>query len=296
METSIFHVTGGLGKHVLFSSVINSYKAQNPEKEIIVVCAYPLVYKCNPNVKESHDLSRLQYFYQNYIYNKDVEIFAQDPYKQNSHLLKQKHLIETWCELCKTNPTHPPTLHFNFRELETAAQLMQPHRNKPILIFQPFGGLQTQMSYSWARDIPPMIAQEIVNKLCEKYNIIHICNPNHPRLDNCLRVEERIDNMILFALLLHSDVRILNDSCLQHASHALNLPSLVFWNVTDPNIFGYKMHNNITPDNPNLQGTISSYLFDYEISGLVHECPYSSPEEIYSKQTIDNALIPFVNK
>lgn len=290
--TSIFHITGGLGKHVASTSVIESYKNTYPEKDIIVSCAYPDVFKNNPNVSESLDINRNQYFYKNYIYGKDIEIFAQDPYKQQNHILKRSNLIDTWCDMIGIQNSSDPILHFNFRELEYASNIISFNNNLPILIFQPFGGpLNQQIPYSWTRDIHPIVAQSIVDKLKDKYNIVHICNPQHPQLNSVTRLDTRLSPMVLFGILKHSHRRILIDSCLQHAAKALNLSSLVVWVATRPDIFGYTSHNNILPETDQPLGKINSSLYDYELTGIVEECPYSSIDEIFSDKLysiIDN--------
>jgi hypothetical protein len=283
--TTIFHITGGLGKHVLSSSVINSYKKTFPDKEIIVSSAYPDVFSRNPNISKSLNLGRHQYFYKDYIYNKDVEIFAQEPYKQTSHITKQKHLIDTWCEMIGIEKSAPPSLHINYREHEWAAKMISQYTNKPILVFQPFGGMPSEMPYCWARDIHPELAQSIVNELKNKYNILHICNSNHPTLNDCVRIDNRLPQGVLFSILNLSNKRILIDSCLQHAAFALGLPSMVVWGVTSPEQFGYNLHNNIL-SNINLEGHSNSYLFNYEIGGLVDECPFSSWMEMLDYEKI----------
>ncbi len=295
-KTAIFHITGGLGKHVLSSSVINSYKRAFPERDIIVSSAYPTIFERNPNVIESLDLHRNQYFYKNYIYKKDVEIFAHEPYKETSHILRKTNLIDTWCKMIGINNTDKPSLHFSFREREIAAKLISQYQNKPIFIFQPFGGPPNQeQGYSWARDIHPELAQTIVDRLHEKYNVLHICNPQHVKLKNCIRVEERLHPHILFLLLAFAERRLLIDSCLHHAAYAMGLPCTVIWNVTSSTQFGYDFHRNIQPLEPIREGTSLSYLFDYEITGLVPECPYSSYKEMFNIeaifQIIDNEFL-----
>lgn len=283
MSDVIFHITGGLGKHVLATSVVNSYKKTFPYKRIIVSSAYPDVFSRNPSVDESLLVGSTQYFYRNYIHGKDVEIFAQEPYKQTSHILKKCHLSETWCDMIGIKKIANPSIHFNHRELEIATKMVESYQDKPIIIFQPFGGpINQQIAYSWARDIHPTIAQEIVNLLKDKYNILHICNPHHPKLTDTLRLEDRMDIHVLFALLSISHRRILIDSCLQHAAYAMNLKSMVFWGITSPIQFGYNFHNNILPEREYILGTSNSYLFDYEIGGNISECPYSNFEDMRS--------------
>lgn len=40
-KNAIFHIEGGVGKHVAASAVIASYKKAKPKNNIIVVCAWP---------------------------------------------------------------------------------------------------------------------------------------------------------------------------------------------------------------------------------------------------------------
>jgi ADP-heptose:LPS heptosyltransferase len=280
-KTAIFHIEGGIGKHIAATAVLQCYKNQNPNKEIIVVCAWPDVFYRNKCIDRVFRIGNTQYFYKDYILNKDVEIFAQEPYKQTSHLTKQKHLIETWCDLIGVNYNkEQPTLYLNFRESEYSKRVVSFTDNKPILIFQPFGGPEhtnPSAKYSWARDIHPAIAQQLVDRLAVKYNIIHICCDHHPDLNNCTRLSQQLSKKVLFGMLATADKRLLIDSSLQHAAAALNLPSTVVWGITDPYIFGYDIHNNITPEISYPEGTSSSYLFDYNIHGDISECPYTIP-------------------
>ena len=41
---SIFHIEGGLGKHVAATAVAKCIKNNHPDRELIVVCAYPEVF------------------------------------------------------------------------------------------------------------------------------------------------------------------------------------------------------------------------------------------------------------
>jgi len=293
MQT-IFHVTGGLGKHVVASGVINSYKYANNDEEIIVCSAYPEVFNNNPNVEKSLDINNLQYFYKQYISNKDVKIFAQEPYKQESHILKRKSLIETWCEMVGVKYHKKPSISINFRERELVSRRMSS--NKPVLIFQPFGGNNNTLPYNWARDIHPTIAQSIVNMLTDKYNIIYICNPYHPALDNCQRIDEKLSLASLASLVELSSERFLIDSSIQHIAFALNKPSTVIWNVTSPIQFGYNdLHNNIVSPIDYSGGHRKSYLFDFEIGGIPSECPVADYTDMYNMEEIFSTIKTLMN-
>ena len=293
-ETAVFHIEGGLGKHIAATAVLKAYHNNNPNAKIVVSSVYPEIFYKNPIIEKSLKLGSHQYFYKDFIYNKDVEVFAQEPYRHNLHITKKKHLIQTWCDMINVEYNgEMPEIYLNSREREIANSFIKFNENKPILIFQPFGGPGSphqQLPYSWARDIHPNIAQQIIDNLYEKYNIIHICYDNHPTLNNCLRIDQHISKKTLISLLLYSDKRLLIDSCLQHAAVALGLKSTVFWNVTKPEIFGYSLHDNIISEIQDPEGHASSYLYDYDIIGNISECPYADYNTLFNIEKLLNNM------
>ena len=303
MASTIFNIEGGLGKHIASTAVIKAYKKQHKDRKIIVVGAWPEVFLRNNDITRFYRQGNVPYFYEDFIFNKkDLEIFAQDPYRQKNHITKKTHLIKTWCDMVGVKYNHEPLeLNFNIRELEEANtivhQLLEPVRSngKPLLIFQPFGGPgppAQQNNYSWTRDLHPNAAQHIVDQLKDKYNILHICYEFHPTLNNVIRFHNVVSKKVLCAMLHSSQKRLFVDSSLQHAAAAMNLPSTVVWVATQHKIFGYGLHDNIGPKSQNLRGTVDSYLYDYSFNGVTHECPYNDINQIHK---IDD-IIASVNK
>ena len=298
---ALFHLDGGVGKHIAATAVIKAYKHQHKNRKVIVVCAWPEIFLGNTDIFKVYRTGNTPHFYKDYIYNKDTKIFAHEPYKEASHILKQTHLIETWCKLVDVSLENAKTdITCNFREQEEALSLIVNPSKKPVLIIQPFGGpltdihdsndIKQQFNYSWMRDIHPGVAQQIVDKLVSKYHIVHICNSNHPQLQHVQRIDQILPKKVLISLLLFSNKRLLIDSSLQHAAAALNLPSTVVWVATQHNIFGYDIHKNIVPNKTYPEGTVDSYLYDYDFTGRLHECVYSSAADIYDADTIINAI------
>ena len=294
-KKAVFHIEGGIGKHIAATAVIECYKKNYPDTNIIVVCAWPEVFLNNPFIYRVYKLGVYPYFYEDYIYSKDVEVFAQEPYKTTSHITKQRHVIESWCNMIGIKYTNEqPRLSFNFREHELGRTVFINQDNKPVLIFQPFGGPgkgHQETPYSWMRDIHPDIAQQLVNKLNEKYSVVHVCYDNHPVLNNCIRIDQVLQKKVLFSMLQYSEARLFIDSSLQHAAAALGLPSTVVWVATQPKIFGYGIHNNIGPIEEFPKGTVDSYLYDYNFTGAIHECPYVNPSQIFDIEAIIKTLL-----
>tara|TARA_R110002020_G_scaffold33501_4_gene101996 strand:- start:2161 stop:3060 length:900 start_codon:yes stop_codon:yes gene_type:complete len=282
MANTVFHIEGGIGKNIAATAVTAAYKKTHPKRKIIVVTAYPEVWMKNPDIARFYTIGNTPYFYQDVIKKKGVEVYCQDPYRQTGHITKKTHLVETWCDMVGVKYGGEKTvLNFNFREIDEGQHHMEqlPGRDatKPLLIFQPFGGPgkeHGQHPYAWPRDMNPQQAQQVVNALKDTYNVVHICYEQHPQLTDCIRFDKMVGKKPLFAMLSFSQKRVLIDSVLQHAAAGLELPSTVIWGTTSPEIFGYPIHNNIGPKVPQQEGTIDSYLYDYDFNGHTYQCPY----------------------
>ena len=271
---SIFHIEGGLGKHVLATAVARCIKNNHPDRELIVVCAYPEIYLNLDFVSRVYRLGNTPYFYDDYINEKDSLIFKHEPYFTEDHIHKRLPLIENWCKLFNLQYYgEKPELVFNLRQQQIGINKWQ--RQKPIMVIQTNGGPLNEQPYpySWTRDIPMDVAQQVVNSFKDYYHIIQICRNEANALQGVEVVKDQMSNMELFSLLLLSQKRLLIDSCLQHAAAALGLQSTVLWVGTSPKVFGYSIHNNITAELPNTVKLPDSYLFDYNFNGMVHECP-----------------------
>ena len=53
---SIFHVQGGIGKHIAATAVAKCIKNNHPDRELVVVCAYPDIFLNLSYVKRVYQL------------------------------------------------------------------------------------------------------------------------------------------------------------------------------------------------------------------------------------------------
>jgi len=282
----VWHIEGGLGKNVAATSLMKTIKEKHPNRKLIVVASYPEIFLNNPHIDRVYRVGNTQYFYDDYIKDKDTIIHRHEAYYETNHVLKRKHLIDNWCQLMDLDyEEQTPDIVFNFVQKRNSFKWQ---RQKPILVIQTNGGMLTSDNeYSWTRDLPFQISLDITNKYKETHHIIQVCKPNSRILEDAEVINKEMSPMELFGLLLHSDKRILIDSCLQHAAAGLNLPSTVFWVGTSPKNFGYTIHNNIIA-NPPLGDVklINSYLFDYNFEGVSFECPYTDLNEMFDIEKI----------
>lgn len=282
----VWHIEGGLGKNVAATALLNDLQETYLDRKIIVVASYPEIFLNHPAIHRVYRVGNTQYFYDDYIKDKDTIVFRHEPYFETQHILKNKHLIANWCKLLDiTYDFQTPVLNFNFTQQRNS---LKWQREKPILLIQTNGGpLNSESGYSWARDIPFTLATQLVDKYKDTHHVIQICKPTSFKIADAEVIDYQLQAMDLFTLLAVSDKRILIDSSLQHAAAALNLKSTVFWIATSPINFGYSMHDNIVANTPtNIVKHIDSYLFDYSFDGVIHECPYFSLDEMFNIKNI----------
>jgi hypothetical protein len=287
---SIFHIEGGLGKHVAATAVARAIKKNHGERKLIVVCAYPEIFINLDFIYRVYRHGNTPYFHQNYIKDKDFIIFKNEPYFTTEHISGKLRLIENWCNLYNLEYSGElPEMSFNFRQLQY--NITNWKRDKPIFILQTNGGpLDGQpYQYSWTRDMPHYLLSDIVNHFKKTHHIIQICR-NDAQVISDPSVEivnKQLSNIELFGLINISDKRLLIDSSLQHAAVALNKPSTVLWIGTNPDIFGYDIHTNISANLDDEDFKLpDSYLFDYNFTGTLHECPVNDPTTMFDVNEI----------
>jgi len=282
---SIFHIEGGIGKNILATTVISSLKKSEPERDIILVTAWPDVWFNNPNVYRVYPFGNIAHFHKSYIQGKDVKIYRHEPYHQEDYILKNKHLIQTWCDLCKVqyDGSHP-RIYLNPLEIEAAR--IKLNLEKPIMLIHANGGGGNQkLPYSWYRDLPYMNGVDVVNEFKDEYNIYQIAKDNQPLLPNVTKLSLPLRH--LFASFLFSKKRLLIDSFSQHVCAALNLPSTVVWIGNQPEILGYKIHTNIKCElEPAYDTFHSSYLENFDIGGNDVQFPYDKLKLFNSQEII----------
>ena len=214
---SIFHVQGGLGKHIAASAVAKCIKNNHPSRKLIVVSVYTDVFMNLPFVDRVYQLGNTSYFYQNYIENKDSLIFHNEPYFTTDHIHKRLPLIQTWCKMydLKYNG-ETPELIFNSLQKKISKDVWNKG-DKPVMIIHTNGGLISQDAkpYMWARDMPFDIAQQIVDKYHKKYTIYQCTKLNSPKLINASQIQfdenMQLSTLEFLSVLIHSKKRILID-------------------------------------------------------------------------------------
>jgi hypothetical protein len=282
----IFHVQGGIGKHVAATAVARAIKANYPGRKLIVACVYTDIFMNLPYVDRVYQLGNTNYFYQNYIQDKDSLIFYHEPYFTTDHIHKKMPLIQNWCKMHNLEYTGQKTdIRYNKLQLDAARNHWR--RDKPLMVIHTNGGVMATDAkpYMWTRDMPYDFAQAIVDHYHQDYHIIQITKMNSPKLERVEHLfatpEASLSLMELFSILVYSKKRLLIDSCMQHAAAALDRPSTVLWNGTSPKVFGYDLHDNICTQIPYDFKLPGSYLFDFDFNGNDIEYPFAPEDKLF---------------
>lgn len=288
----IFHIDGGIGKHIAATAVARCIKNNYPDRQLIIICAYPSLFINLDFVDRVYRTGVTPYFYQDFVLGKDSLIFKHEPYFTTDHIHQKKNLIQNWCDLYGLlYNQEKPELVFNLRERQLANVLWVS--DKPVMVLHSSGGLydcNNPVRYKWTRDMPIGLIEKVVEEFSPYYNIFQVTKKNGLVVNNTVIVDQPYTIMELSTLLIRSEKRVLIDSCLQHAAAALDLPSTVLWIGTNPNLFGYSLHNNITAKKIDNFKLPDSYLFDYSFDGVTYECPYKSEDEMFDADTVIDAI------
>ena len=288
MRKILFNINGGIGKNIMATGVAKAIHRTYPEDQIIVVTAWPQVWLNNEHIYRVYKQGVAPYFYEDHIRDQSIKVIASDPYMHEDFIQNKRHLIDIWCE--QAGVIYKDDLpNFYFTPAERNVFARKYYRQKPIMVLQTNGGLPGSQRYmvSWIRDMPLPVAQQIANWGNENgYHVMHIRYENQPGLANTHPIwSENIRE--LFGVLSVSKVRILIDSFAQHACAGMELKSIVCWPIDNVTTLGYKLHNNListaAKKNPCL---IDSSFRDYNITGELHECPFTDPVIFDAKDII----------
>ena len=297
MKKIIALVSGGLGKNIMFTDVAKNIKQHQPDVKLVTVASYPQAFVNNVNIDEVYQLQNTQYFWDNQIKDltsKELFIGAHDPYNSSKFFLQEEHVCKIWSEEIFHTPHNRivcPELFLTTRELTYTKNKISYmlNNNKPLLVFQPFGGQGADNYFNWNRDLSVDFAQSLADSLSRDYNVIHIAKEKQHVLNNTIRVTD-INERELYSLVALADKILCIDSCVQHISAALKKQATVLWVTNRPQVFGYGTHRNICaePDSRDVK-TINAFLMKYDWTGTNHaQCWYNTSFDIFDIEQVLN--------
>lgn len=276
-------VSGGIGRNIMATAVVRALKKAYPKKELHVIASCPDVFLKNPNIKKVHRLGNHQYFFSDYVLERNTCVLDVEPYRQRNYVYKERHFIDVWCDLLGIKSDgHKPEIFLSKSE-EIMAKDWITQQGKPMVLIQHQGGKNPNdksekeniiaASEMHRRSLPVKTVEEIAKFFTEKGFIVGaVQHENQRQIADTKLIQFPIRAVI--ALIPHVEYIIGIDSFLQHAAACFNKTAIVFWGGTSCKVLGYSTHLNLshcvckTPacHRPN------SYLFDIETNGFQFEC------------------------
>jgi hypothetical protein len=284
----IFQIDGGIGKCVAATAVCKAVRKKYPNDNLIVISGYPDVFLNNPYVTKSLQTGNLAYFYTDNIEGKDIKLMLHNPYLEANYVNESQHLIKTWCEMFEIEyDGELPELFLNQREIDFYQSKYQS--DKPIFLMQTNGGANTDLKYSFARDLPFSVVSQVIQAFLPTHNIVHVRREDQIGYQNTNVVSAGFREILALAML--SDKIFLIDSFLQHSCAALGLSATVCWITNNPKVLGYELHDNILA-NPHTRvpELRQSYISKFNIGGDPLEFPYNNEAEIFDANKIIASL------
>lgn len=288
----IFQIDGGLGKSIMATAMVEVIKKRYKNSFLIVVTAYSDVFLNNPHVDEVHQQNQVNGLYLKHIKDQDCKIFVIDPYRDTDFILEKPiHLFKTWCKVygLKYN-NEQPRIYLSQPEIDYFTPFYKT--DKPIFVIQPNGGpAGTGYQYSWTRDIPESTILELIEHYKNDYTIIHIKREDQKVYPDTMQA---LDGYRSIAILLSlSSKRLLIDSFGQHLAAAMGMKSTVCWINTKPEIFGYKMHDNIVSNPFTKEPNLTQAIYNpFNLSEPISNIPYYQLDEVFDT----NKIIESINK
>jgi ADP-heptose:LPS heptosyltransferase len=287
----IFQIDGGLGKSIMATAMVKVIKKRYKNSNLIVVTAYPDVFLNNPHVDKLYRTDQINGMYLKYVKDQDCKVFVEDPYRHSDFITEKHHLFRTWCKIFGLNyGGEQPELYLTQPEIDYFTPFYT--LDKPILAIQPNGGPAEQgFNYSWTRDIPEPTVLDIINHYKNDYTIVHIKRQDQKVYPDTMQA---LDGFRSIAILLQlSKKRLLMDSFTQHLAAAMNVKSTVCWVTTKPEVFGYKLHDNILANPFTKEPLIQNSVYQpFNLAQDISSIPYNDLREIFNV----NKIVESINK
>ena len=282
-EKILLGCEGGIGKNIAATGAV---KVAHENGHVVdVLTAWPQIWEGNPHINKVYDWNRSEYFFEKIkAYDKVV---LGDAYRHSHFLLGHTNLAGTYnYMLNKICEPAVPQIFLNKAERLYVEGLLKDIE-KPIMVVQTNGGLNE--GYAWNRDLPLEEAVEVLNEFQDEYEIIHLRMPGQLEIGGLKHTAELNMRQCLVVLQMSSK-RLLIDSVYQHAAAALDLPASVLWVLTEPNKFGYELHDNIMCNEPELKNMDRLEGLFSGLDSDTSKCPFSQDQKIFDTKKIVESL------
>ncbi len=261
-KPSLHIVEGGVGKHLMFTCLLNKLVEKYKQK-LCLMSGFPELFKHDSRIVQSHTHTILPIHDYNYEMMRNYnEIIFKEPYKSN-FLHGEKHLCDAWAEMYDIEiDSFLPDYVINVRrEKEIHEEILK--LGKFALV--QFTGGQAHVTENYDEENAGRnyrYGQEVINLLKEELpnlNIIAFSQPNESEpltnttaFQNFGGIPKFVDKSDFMILAGYCSSFICIDSSLQHicSNKRFNKKGVVLWGSSNPKQFGYSKNINLRSEYP----------------------------------------------
>tara|TARA_Y100001949_G_scaffold113331_1_gene96247 strand:+ start:22 stop:864 length:843 start_codon:yes stop_codon:yes gene_type:complete len=271
---NLYVVMGGLGKAVLWTSLIPSLCKKDGVDKISVMSPWPFLFNKHNLIENHEPLYDFRYFPQLEIYDK---IIYHEPYLSDYLKEKDQHMLDNWAdaygiERVPPRPIlNPPVgVHSGLKITGNESFELSERLETPYYIIQFTGGMGRQGENQLCpRDYRPDLVERLNAKIKNNFNLDCVCfrYEHEPRPSGTITFRSKMESGVLaiLPLVVKAKFVICIDSALMHfAAYVKDKPTVVLWNTnqTTPNRIGYDFQENILCDTELCIDTPANEVFD----------------------------------
>tara|TARA_B100001750_G_scaffold183552_1_gene152309 strand:- start:2918 stop:3754 length:837 start_codon:yes stop_codon:yes gene_type:complete len=272
--STLFVIVGGLGKSIIWTSLIEKLNAKYGQK-ISVMSPWPLVFHNNENIDRIESLLHFHYYEQLKIYD---DIIYHEPYFSDFLQHKDKHVLESWAQAYEIEDViNKPYLNNKSNIDDAHKYLSEPVLNDYCIVqftatqnyYDTYAG-ENKSSFS-IKSYYPTLIEKLIHKIKHNLNLDIIClrrDTDH-KPSNTITYDPPDYGGVLDVISLINEAKFIVciDSSLMHIAATTNKTKevIVLWNETQQSYkrVGYDFFTNMSCSN-----------------NMYNDIP---PEEIFSK-------------
>lgn len=255
-------VNGGIGKNIGALGAIQWLRENVEEIErIVVVASHPSVFRSCEDVEVfSHTSSNLfDLFPRDKWEWIDVEVYRERDWYEGRRNISSQFVVSIlkFLDIRREVPAEIVPRYRILKDEELRAEIylmniISKTGNRPVVLYQPFGGWAYETMRFTGRELDIKIASELGRRI-EGLGVVLIQVKSDKEPAVCNYYTQGMGIREVIALLSKSETFVGVDSFLQHAGASVGKRGVVIWGSTHYKQNGYSMHINIVKNNCDIQ-------------------------------------------
>jgi len=249
---NIYIVTGGLGKNILFTSLIPSLCKKDKVERISIVATWPHVFSSNEQVDQVQPFLNLGWKHEPILEQYDNVIYH-EPYLSNYIKDKDMHMLNDWANGLGISLVDPKPKPYIKNTNEDDYSLSEPLTKSKYCVVQVNGGAgQFGENVNSPRDYRLDLVQKLIFRIKKQLDLDVVCFrlESEPKPSDTITFKSKSEEGVLgiLPLIENAEFVVTIDSALMHFAACTDKKTITLWNTsqTSPERIGYTFQTNLT--------------------------------------------------